>query len=52
MLKLGDLTVDPPLFLAPMAGITDRDFRLIVRRIGGVGVVGMEFVSARGITGG
>ena len=32
-----------------MAGVTDRDFRLIVRRIGGVGVVGMEFLSAKGL---
>ena len=52
MLKLGLVTVDPPLFLAPMAGVTDRDFRLIVRRIGGVGVVAMEFVSAKGLAGG
>ena len=49
MLKLGDVPVDPPLFLAPMAGVTDRDFRLIVRRIGGVGVVTMEFISSRGL---
>jgi nifR3 family TIM-barrel protein len=35
-----------------MAGVTDRDFRLIVRRIGGVGVVAMEFVSSRAIVGG
>lgn len=32
-----------------MAGVTDRDFRLIVRRIGGVGVVAMEFVSSKGL---
>ena len=49
MLKLGDVRVDPPLFLAPMAGVTDRDFRLIVRRIGGVGVVTMEFISSKGL---
>jgi tRNA-dihydrouridine synthase B len=47
MLRLGPLRVDPPLVLAPMAGVTDRDFRLIVRRIGGVGLVSMEFVNAR-----
>ncbi len=35
-----------------MAGVTDRDFRLIVRRIGGVGVVSMEFVSSRAIVSG
>ncbi len=49
MLQLGDVLVDPPLFLAPMAGVTDRDFRLIVRRIGGVGVVTMEFISSKGL---
>ena len=46
MLRLGSLTLATPLLLAPMAGITDRDFRLIVRRIGGVGMVGMEFLPA------
>ncbi len=48
MLTLGSsLKVDPPLILAPMAGVTDRDFRLIVRRIGGIGVVTMEFISSK-----
>jgi len=46
------VTIDPPLILAPMAGVTDRDFRLIVRRIGGIGMVSMEFVSSRAIVGG
>lgn len=48
-LALGKLAVDPPLVLAPMAGITDRDFRLLLRRIGGVGLVTMEFVSSKAI---
>ena len=52
MLRLGSLTLGTPLLLAPMAGITDRDFRLIVRRIGGVGMVGMEFLPARGLVAG
>jgi nifR3 family TIM-barrel protein len=51
MLQIGSLRVDPPLFLAPMAGVTDRDFRLIVRRVGGVGVVAMEFISSKGLMG-
>jgi len=51
-MRLGSLAIDPPLFLAPMAGITDRDFRLIVRRIGGVGMVGMEFLPAKGLVAG
>ncbi len=49
MLRVGTVSVDPPLWLAPMAGVTDRDFRLIVRQIGGVGVVSMEFVSSKAI---
>ena len=43
-------TVDPPLVLAPMAGITDTTYRLLLRRIGGVGLVTMEFVSSEGLT--
>ncbi|HQR66411.1 MAG TPA: tRNA dihydrouridine synthase DusB [Thermoanaerobaculia bacterium] len=44
------LSVDPPLILAPMAGITDMTYRLLLRRIGGVGLVTMEFVSSEGLT--
>jgi nifR3 family TIM-barrel protein len=32
-----------------MAGITDRQFRLVLRRLGGVGLVTMEFVSSEAI---
>jgi len=38
-----------PLVLAPMAGITDRIFRSLLRRIGGVGLVSMEFISSEGL---
>jgi nifR3 family TIM-barrel protein len=50
MLSYGKTAIDPPLILAPMAGITDRYFRLILRRIGGVGLVSMEFVSSEAMT--
>jgi tRNA-dihydrouridine synthase B len=49
VLRLGAVAVDPPLILAPMAGITDRDFRLVVRRLGGCGLVSMEFISSEGL---
>jgi tRNA-dihydrouridine synthase B len=49
MLRLGTLAIDPPLVLAPMAGITDRQFRLVLRRIGGVGLVTMEFISSEAL---
>ena len=49
MLRLGALSIDSPFVLAPMAGVTDRDFRLIVRRIGGVGLVTMEFIASRAL---
>src|SRR6202140_65580 len=52
MVQVGNVRVDPSLWLAPMAGVTDRDFRLIVRRMGGVGVVSMEFISSRAIVSG
>ncbi|MEP6993371.1 MAG: tRNA dihydrouridine synthase DusB [Acidobacteriota bacterium] len=49
MLRLGPLAISPPLVLAPMAGITDHVYRLMLRRIGGVGLVTMEFISSEAI---
>ena len=48
MLKIGNLKIKIPLFLAPMAGVTDHPFRLICKKLG-AGVVYTEFVSANGI---
>ena len=50
MLSIGTLRIAPPLVLAPMAGITDHVYRLMLRRIGGVGLVTMEFISSEAIT--
>ena len=48
MFKIGNIKVNNPLFLAPMAGITDHPFRTICKRFG-AGLVYTEFVSADGI---
>ena len=50
MMRIGPIDLEQPLILAPMAGITDRYFRLILRRIGGVGLVSMEFISSEALT--
>jgi tRNA-dihydrouridine synthase B len=49
VLRIGSLAIEPPFVLAPMAGITDRDFRLLIRRLGGCGLVSMEFISSEGL---
>jgi nifR3 family TIM-barrel protein len=48
--RFGNVSIDPPLILAPMAGITDHVYRLMLRRIGGVGLVTMEFISSEAIS--
>jgi len=47
-MKLGTTAIEPAVFLAPMAGITDSPFRLIARELGCPAVV-TEMVSAEGI---
>ena len=49
-MRIGTVDLDQPLILAPMAGITDQYFRLILKRIGGVGLVTMEFISSEALT--
>jgi len=47
-MKIGNIKIDTPVFLAPMAGYTDYPFRVLCKR-SGAGVVYSEFVSADGI---
>jgi nifR3 family TIM-barrel protein len=49
MLSIGSLEIDPPLVLAPMAGLTDSPFRRLIREIGGCGLVVSEFVSSEAL---
>jgi len=47
-MNIGNLTFDTPIFLAPMAGVTDRAYRILAREMGCPLAFG-EMVSVRGI---
>ncbi|MCK9419379.1 MAG: tRNA-dihydrouridine synthase family protein [Nitrospirae bacterium] len=46
-IQVRDLQIDPPLLLAPMAGITHSAFRQICCGFGGVGLLSTEMLAAR-----
>jgi len=48
-LKIGHLTIDTPLTLAPMAGQTNHAFRALCRAIGGCGLVCTELISSHAL---
>ena len=45
-MKIGAHALSSALFLAPMAGITDRPFRILARRFG-AGLAASEMVSSK-----
>lgn len=47
--RVGPLTLDPPLALAPMAGQTNHAFRMLVREQGGCGLVCSELISSNAL---
>jgi nifR3 family TIM-barrel protein len=47
--KIADITLEHPVALAPMAGMTDTAFRRLVKRKGGCGLVVTEMVSSEGL---
>lgn len=46
-MQIGPLNIDPPVLSAPMAGYSDFAYREMLRRLGGVGLIATEMVSAR-----
>ena len=46
----GEVEMETPLVLAPLAGHTDRAYRGLVRELGGCGLVVTEMVSSEGLT--
>lgn len=48
LLKIGDVEIDNPVILAPMAGVTDLPYRKLVKGMG-CGLVCTEMVSANGL---
>jgi tRNA-dihydrouridine synthase B len=48
-MKIGNVTLDSPFVVAPMAGMTDTAFRRLVKRQGGCGLVVTEMVSSEGL---
>ena len=48
--SIGDVRIDPPLALAPMAEVTDTYYRSLIKELGGAGLVVSEFISAEGLT--
>ena len=47
-LKIGNVSLENPVVLAPMAGVTDLPFRLLCKEYG-AGLLCMEMVSAKAI---
>lgn len=47
-MDIGGLQISPPLIMAPMAGVSDRAFRLLCKEMG-MGLCFTEFVSSEGI---
>src|SRR6478609_628093 len=48
-MKIGKVSLESPLVVAPMAGMTDTAFRRLVKRHGGCGLVVTEMVSSDGL---
>lgn len=48
-LRIGPLTLETPLLLAPIAGHCDLPFRILCRELGGVGLASTDLLNSRAI---
>jgi tRNA-dihydrouridine synthase B len=48
-LRIGSLSLETPILLAPMAGYTDLPYRTILRSLGGLGLAYSEMVSPQSV---
>jgi tRNA-dihydrouridine synthase B len=48
-MRVGNLTVEPDVLLAPMAAVTDLPFRTVIEEVG-IGITITEFLSAHALT--
>ena len=48
-ITVGPITLEAPVLLAPMSGVTDTVFRRFIREMGGCGLLMTEFTSADGL---
>ena len=46
-IQIRDLVIDPPLLLAPMAGLTHTALRQVMSSFGGIGLLSTEMLSAK-----
>ncbi|MHA1597461.1 MAG: tRNA-dihydrouridine synthase, partial [Alphaproteobacteria bacterium] len=45
-IRIGDITLDDPVILAPMSGVSDMPFRRLVKRCG-AGLVVSEMIASK-----
>ncbi len=48
-ITLGNITIDQPIMLAPMAGITDPPYRQIIQDFGGLGLMFSEMIPSKSL---
>lgn len=48
-IHIGNIKIDTPIMLAPMAGVTDLPYRRVVKKFGGYGIMFTEMIASRAL---